>query len=178
MVVTNDPKYAEKVRLLRNMAFTQPRFRHEEAGYNFRMTGYQAAMGVVQAGKLEKVIAEKRRMAHTYNRYLKDVPGLQLPPELPWARNVYWMYAVNVRPEFGRTRDELIQSLAKDGVDTRTFFFPMNLQPCFQSQPGFRRTACPVAEELWKTGLYLPSGQTLTEEQIRFVSECVKKAAR
>ena len=177
MIVTNDERYAEKLRLLRNMAFTQPRFWHEEAGYNFRMTGYQAAMGCVQVGKLENVIAEKRRMAQAYNRHLQNMRGLQLPAELPWARNVYWMYAVNVKPEFGKTRDQLAQELKKDGIETRTFFCPMNIQPCFQSQPGFRRTSCPVAEGLWKNGLYLPSAQNLTEEQIAFIATSIRRAA-
>ena len=107
MVVTNDENLAERLRLLRNLGFTTPRFRHNVLGYNFRMTGYQAAMGVAQLNKIEQIISEKRRVAHSYNRYLNDVPGLQLPVELEWARNVYWMYALTVKPDFGLTRDQL-----------------------------------------------------------------------
>lgn len=174
MVVTNDERLAERLRLLRNLAFTQPRFRHEEAGHNFRMTGYQAAMGYVQAGKIEQIVAGKRRMADTYRRHLQDIRGLRLPPELPWARNVYWMYAVVVQPEFGRTRDALAQALRQAGIETRTFFCPMNLQPCFQRQAGFRPVACPVAERLWTSGLYLPSSPQLTEDQIAFIAESIR----
>ena len=79
MVVTNDESLAERMKLLRNLAFTKPRFWHEHAGYNFRMTGYQAAMGLVQLKKIDQIIAEKRRVAQTYTLYLNDVPGLQLP---------------------------------------------------------------------------------------------------
>ncbi len=176
MVVTNDEGHAESLRLLRNLAFTTPRFRHEIAGFNFRMTGYQAAMGVAQCAKLERTIAEKRRVAAEYSEFLAGVPGLQLPHEAAWARNVYWMYAVVVKPGFGVSRDELAARLRSAGVDSRTFFCPMNLQPCLQSIPGFRTEPCPVAEELWRSGLYLPSSTTLTRETIRSIAEAIRKA--
>jgi perosamine synthetase len=177
MVVTNDEALAERLRLLRNLAFTKPRFRHEVAGYNFRMTGYQAAMGLAQLRKLEMIVEEKRRVAHTYNRYLSDIPGLQLPVETDWARNVYWMYALVIKPEFGISRDQLMARLREEGIDTRTFFCPMNQQPCFQSQPGFREVSCPVADKLWETGLYLPSSCTLTEATIESIAESIQLAA-
>lgn len=176
MIVTNNDALADQVRLLRNLAFTVPRFRHELAGYNFRMTGYQAAMGVVQVGKLEKVVEAKRRMAHTYTRFLRDIPGLQLPYEADWARHVYWMYGLVIHPEFGITRDELATRLRKRGIDTRTFFCPMNAQPCFQSMPGFRQIPSPVADELWQCGLYLPSSQTLTESDIKQITTAVSES--
>lgn len=177
MVTTNNAALAEKMRLLRNLAFTQPRFWHQVAGYNFRMTGFQAAMGLAQLAKIESIIAEKRRVAQTYNKYLRDVPGLQLPTELDWARNVYWMYGVVVQPEFGITRDQLIALLKRDGIDTRTFFCPMNQQPCLQSIPSFRALPCPVADRLWETGLYLPSTHTLSEEAIMQIAARIHHAS-
>lgn len=177
MVTTNDEGFAERLRLLRNLAFTKPRFRHEEAGYNFRMTGYQAAMGLAQFRKIEQIISEKRRVAHTYNRYLSDIPGLQLPFEAEWARNVYWMYSIVVHPEFGMSRDQLMQSLHASGIDTRTFFCPMNQQPCLQKQTGFREVPCPVADRLWETGLYLPSTYTLQEETLKLVADSIRQAS-
>ena len=177
MVTTNNKDLAERLRLLRNLAFTQPRFRHEEAGFNFRMTGYQAAMGLVQFRKIEHIISEKRRVAHTYNNFLKDLDGLQLPHEADWARNVYWMYAVVVQPEFGITRDELMQQLRSEGIDTRTFFCPMNQQPCLLERPGFRAVSCPVADRLWETGLYLPSTYTLSEPVIKHIADVVRRAS-
>jgi perosamine synthetase len=178
MITTNNKKLAEKLRLLRNLAFTIPRFRHEEAGYNFRITGYQAAMGIVQCSKIEQIIASKKRMAVAYNECLSSIPGLQLPHEEDWARHVYWMYGVVVSPEFGISRDELVLRLREEGIDTRTFFCPMNIQPCFQSQPGFRRLECPVAEHLWERGLYLPSSSTLRESQIEFIADSIKKVSQ
>jgi perosamine synthetase len=173
MIVTNDSKLAEKLKLLRNLAFTTPRFRHEIAGYNFRMTGYQAAMGLIQCHKIEQVIEEKIRVAKTYDRFLKKVCGLQLPASSAIGRHVYWMYGVVVQPEFGISRDDLQTQLGDAGIDTRTFFCPMNLQPALQDQPGYRPVECPVAESLWQTGFYLPSSPKLTEQTIQGIAETI-----
>lgn len=174
MLVTDDKELADRVRLLRNLAFTTPRFRHELAGYNFRMTGFQAAMGTAQLKKIERFIEAKRRLAATYNRYLEGVAGIQTPAEEKWARNVYWMYGILVDGRFGISRDQLMQALAQSGIETRTFFCPMNLQPFLRSQKGYREVSCPVAERLWEQGLYLPSGTQVTEKQIRWITDKIK----
>jgi len=178
MVTTNDKKLDERLRLLRNLGFTNPRFRHEVAAHNFRMTGYQAAMGLAQLQKIEAIIEGKRRMASLYKRYLKDTPGLRLPVELDWARNVYWMYAVVVDPEFGVPRDQLTKALADAGIETRTFFCPMNQQPCLQEREGYRAISCPVADRLWTSGFYLPSTHTISEEKIQYIAETINKISK
>ena len=167
MVVTNDKNLAEKLRLLRNLAFTKPRFRHEVAGYNFRMTGYQAAMGVAQMKKIRKVIVQKRLMAKRYNSLLKNIKGVQLPHEAQWAKNVYWMYGILVKPEFGKTRGELMAHLEKNGIETRTFFCSMADQPCIRNLKGYKKVKTPVSDMLWEQGLYLPSSPNLTTSQIK-----------
>jgi perosamine synthetase len=174
MVVTNDEGLVKRLKLLRNLAFIEPRFRHEEAGYNFRMTGYQAAMGLAQTRRLDQIVGEKRRVAHTYSKLLSHVKGLQLPVERDWAKNVYWMYAVVVNPEFGMTRDQLAKRLKAQGVDTRTFFCSMSDQPCLQKIPGFRAIPTPVASRIWESGLYLPSTHTLSEADIQSVANTIK----
>jgi len=176
MITTNDKALAEKLRLLRNLAFTQPRFRHEAAGFNFRMTGLQAAMGLAQLRKIESILVEKRRVAQTYHELLSGIGGLSLPAELSWARNVYWMYGVVVEPEFGTSRVDLSRRLLDRGIETRTFFCPMNLQPCLQSQPGYRAIACPVAEGLWENGLYLPSSTNLSRQALEQIASAVRSA--
>ena len=174
MVVTDDDAFAQKLRLLRNLGFVTPRFRHEVAAYNFRMTGFQAAMGVVQTKKIEGIVAEKRKMAQMYHRYLNDIPGIQLPVEKEWARNVYWMYAIVIKPEFGN-RDALIKKLTEAGIETRTFFCPMNQQPFLMEKPDFRHIPCPVADSLWTNGLYLPSTHTLPEASIQYIANTIQQ---
>jgi len=177
MVTTDDDACAEKIRLLRNLAFTKPRFWHDHAGYNFRMTGMQAALGVAQLKRLEDFIDAKRNLAAMYRERLQDIPGLALPTEMSWARNVYWMYAIKLQPEFGISRDQLAQELLSYGVETRTFFCPMNQQPCLRPSSERGMPACPVADELWRTGLYLPSSTGLSEKTIEFITGRIAAAS-
>jgi perosamine synthetase len=174
MVTTSDDRLAERLRLLRNLAFGKPRFLHEEAGFNFRMTGYQAALGRAQLRKIESIIEQKRRVAHAYTSQLAEVDGIKTPVELEWARNVFWMYAIEVTDEYPLTRDELAGRLAEAGIESRTFFCPLSMQPFLRRQPGYRHVPCPVAERLWKTGLYLPSSITLSDEQIATIVERIR----
>jgi perosamine synthetase len=177
MVVTDDDALSERLRSLRNLAFGTPRFLHREAGFNFRMTGYQAAMGLVQLGKIGRFIDAKRRIAATYNRLLADVPGVRTPVEAEWAHHVYWMYAIELTDEFPVPRAELMQALSNAGIGSRTFFCPMNMQPFLREQPGARSVDCPVAERLWESGLYLPSSTTLADDDIGAVTGVIGSAA-
>ncbi len=174
MITTNNKKLYDQLCLLRNLGFTKPRFHHEVAAYNARMTGFQAAMGRVQLSKIDDIIERKRQIATWYNQHLADIPGLKLPVELPWAKNVYWMYAVEVLPGFGLTRDQLMAELYSEGVDSRTFFCSMSEQPALEER-GLLKTACPVAERIWRTGLYLPSSHSLKEKDIMTIAGKVKK---
>jgi perosamine synthetase len=176
MITTNNREFAEQLRLLRNLAFTEPRFRHELAGFNFRMPGYVAALGLAQFRKIEHIIEEKRRVARSYTEKLKDVPGLQLPVEKSWARNVYWMYGVVVNSDYGISRDTLVEVLDERGIQSRTFFCPMNQQPVLKDLAGFRELPCPVADKLWETGLYLPSAWNLSEKDIIAVADAMRQA--
>jgi perosamine synthetase len=175
MILTDNPAYAERARLLRNLAFQQPRFRHEAAGYNFRMTGMQAALGSSQLTRIEQFIEQKRRLARLYAQHLGGIAGIQLPAELPWARNVYWMYGITVNTPYPLSRDALMMHLRNSGVDTRTFFCSMADQPCLTQQEGYRAVPCPVADSLWQTGLYLPSSCDLAEESIARIAELIRE---
>lgn len=177
MVTTNDDAFAARIKLLRNLAFTEPRFKHELAGFNFRMPGFVAALGLAQFRKIEHIVEEKRRVAHRYNEKLKDIKGVQLPAELEWAKNVYWMYGIVIDPQqFGIDRNALVGALAESGIQTRTFFCPMNQQPVLDRIPGFREIPCPVADFLWENGLYLPSTWNLSDETIDFICDAIRRA--
>jgi perosamine synthetase len=175
-VTTQDDALAERIRLLRNLGFTQPRFRHDVLGFNFRMTGMQAAIGSAQLRRFDAIVAGKRRIAATYMQGLSGMPGLRLPVEMEWARNVYWVFGVVVEDAFGITRDELAARLERAGIETRTFFCPMSAQPCLHSVKGFRATPSPVADRLWETGLYLPSSHTLPDRDVQAVIQAVRGA--
>jgi perosamine synthetase len=178
MVTTGDDDLADRLRSLRNLAYgRQERLVHEDVGFNFRMTGYQAALGLAQLGRIEETLARKRRLAQVYDGLLEGVEGIRGPVEEPWARNVYWMYGVVLGDEVDRSREEVQARLRERGVDTRTFFCPMNLQPALRQVPGFRTEPCPIAERLWERGLYLPSSPGLDEATLERVIADLRWAA-
>lgn len=175
MVLTNNLEYAEKARSLRNLCFQRERrFYHTELGYNFRLTNLQAAVGLAQLERIDELVARKRWMGQAYTERLQSVPGLQLPVEEPWAKNVYWMYGVVLDENTGMNATEFAQRLWEQGVDTRPFFLGMHEQPVFLRHGLFKGEQYPVAERLARQGLYLPSGLTLTEEQIVAVSKVIE----
>jgi perosamine synthetase len=179
MIVTSDDEIADRARRLKDQAFSRERrFLHTEIGFNYRMTNIQAAIGLAQLENIERLVEARRRNAALYYSTLKGIPGLTLPVEKSWARNVYWMYSVVIEKEFGMSRDELMAFLKQKGVDTRTFFIPMHVQPAFRDMGLFRGERYPVSERLGENGLYLPSGSGLTAEQINTVCEAVKEAHR
>ena len=178
MVVTNDEEIAERAKSLRNLCFPKEKrvYLHSGVGYNYRMTNIQAAIGLAQFEKIDELAEMRRRNAHLYNECLKDIEGITLPVEKEWAKNVYWMYSILIEDEFGITRDELMMELEKRGIETRTFFIPMHEQPVFQKMGLFKGERYPVAEELARKGMYLPSSSGLKEEEIGYISDSIKEA--
>ena len=172
MVLCNDDKLSERLRLLRDQGFEEPRFVHRVMGFNYRLTNIQAAIGLAQTEKVKEKVARKREIAQTYSELLQGQPDITLPWEAPWAKNVYWMYGVLIGNGFGTTRDEVMRTLREKGVETRAFFYPMHRQPVYQDKDRrFPDTSgrYPVSDDLAARGLYLPSGLGLTITQIQEV---------
>jgi perosamine synthetase len=175
MVVTNDAALADRARRLKDLAHDPGRrFLHTELAFNYRMTNVPAAISLAQLEEFDRFILRKQRMAAAYKKGLAGVRGLTLPVEKSRARNVYWMYAVLVEDDFGMSRDELMKRLKERGIDTRTFFIPVHLQPVFSGDPDYKDVRCPVSDELGRRGFYLPSGLALTAAQIKEVCAAVK----
>lgn len=177
MVVTNSPELADKARYHRNLCFKLggPRdFIHYDLGYNYRFTNVQAAIGLGQLEKIDYYIECRRKIASLYSGFLKDIPGFRLPIERSGIFSVYWMYALLIdEKECGISRDDLAVGLKEQGIDSRLLFAPMHSQPLLE-QYGIKDTGkYPVTERLSKTGLYLPSSSSLTEEKIARICETV-----
>jgi perosamine synthetase len=178
MILTDDDRLAERCRSLRDLGF-QPRkrFVHEELGWNFRMSNLQAAVGLAQLERLDEFVARKRRMGERYTALLEGMPALQLPiRNASYANNIYWAYGVVLGEEFGFNAEEARTLLAQHKIGTRPFFWPMHEQPVFRRMGLFKGEAYPNAEYIARRGLYLPSGLALTDEQIDYVAQTVRKA--
>ena len=167
IIVTNNQAWAERAFFLENQGrYPENPYWHPELAYNYRMTNIQAAIGLAQLERIDEMLAIRCRNAAHYTRRLAEIPGLSLPPQMPWAENVFWMYSIIVEDEFGLERDALRVRLRQAGIDTRPFFYPVHTLPMYNT-----RQSLPVAEELSRRGLNLPSGATLTAEQVDFVCD-------
>jgi perosamine synthetase len=175
MVLTDDAALAERCFFLENQArHKENPYWHPEVGYNYRMTNIQAALGVAQLERIQELIAIRTRNAAHYERRLVKVPGLSLPPCAEWAENVYWMYSVLVEGEYGLGRDDLMARLRQRGIETRPVFYPIHTLPMYRVEGQ----SLPVAEELGRKGLNLPSGATLTPEQVDLVCDVLLELSR
>lgn len=173
MILTDDPGWYERARFLRDHAMSPTeRYYHPEIGFNYRLTNIQAALGLAQVERMDEFVRRKRENAALYAEHLRDIPGLTLAPEAPWAKNVYWMYSVLVGPEFPLSRDALMAALRQRGVDTRPFFRAIHTMPCHK-----RQETLPVAEDLAARGINLPSSVKLTPEQIAYVAQQIRELA-
>lgn len=176
MVLANSSVYAEKLRSLRNLCFRKERrFYHTELGNNFRFTNLQAAVGCGQFERVEELVRKKRWIGKVYNQRLKDIPGLTLPVEEAWAKNVYWMYGVVLDGQCGLDAKKFADKLKARDIETRPFFLGMHEQPVFKKMGFLKKGSFPVTERISKFGLYLPSGLTLKEKQIDTVCKAVRK---
>lgn len=176
MILTNDVALAENFRELRNLCFKPPRrFVHERLGWNLRMTNLQAALGVAQLERLDEFLIKKRWVGALYNELLKDLPGVQLPlAQTDFAENIYWVYGLVIDESFGDA-ESVMARLAKVGIGTRPFFYPMHQQPILREMGLFSGASFPIAERMYRQGFYVPSGLSLTEEQIVEVARQVRK---
>jgi perosamine synthetase len=177
MVTTNDAPFARVVRSLRDHAFHPDRhFWHEYVGFNYRMSNLQAAIGLAQTERITEIVAARRRLRGWYETRLRDCPGIVLPGEASGVRSVFWMYAVRIEPAFGSTCHDLRVELGLRGIETRSFFVPMHVQPVYLEQ--FRGQRFPVAEDLCGSGFYLPTSEGLDEADVDWICAQIRDIQR
>lgn len=170
MVMTNNPKLAERCQILRNLAFEpkERRFVHHELGWNYRMTNMQAALGLAQLEKIQQHVTKKRKIGNAYQKGLKEIAGFQLPlVKTEYAENIYWVFSLVADTQ--KLCEDTVEKLNAEGIGTRPFFWCMHEQPVFKNMGLFKNEKYPVAEKLARNGFYIPSGLGLTDENIKKV---------
>jgi perosamine synthetase len=175
MVITDNAKFAQRARDLRNLCFrTDRRFLHTEHGYQFRLTNMQAALGVNQVKRIEFIVDRKRRIAADYHERLSDIAGIQLPMEHDWAKSVFWVYSILLSDDRALDAVGFAAELRARDVETRPFFLGMHEQPVFHDLGLFRGETYPVTERIARKGLYVPSGLAISIDQIDAVCDSVR----
>jgi len=143
-------------------------FWHEQQAWNLRMSALEASLGLAQLERLNELVDLRRKNAKYYTEKLQDLKDfLVFPSEKKGVKSVFWMYGLVLKKG---NRDKLMKFLEKNGVETRTYFFPMHWQPIYKEKEAY-----PVADRLGKNGLYLPSSSQLTKKEKDRVVALVKK---
>ena len=177
MVLADDAAVAGRARSYRNLCFRpERRFYHTELGYNFRLTNLQAAVGLAQVERMDEFLRIKTRIGAQYRESLAGIPGLRFMPVRPWAKSVYWVYAVELDPPRGLEAVTVMERLRARGVGTRPFFMGLHQQPALRDLGLFAGEDYPHTEQAHRFGFYLPSGLTLTEALVEQVVGAVRES--
>jgi dTDP-4-amino-4,6-dideoxygalactose transaminase len=186
MLVTPDAEVGARLRRLREHgmnlsaaarnASRQPVVeKYLETGFNYRMTDIQAAIGLVQLGKLDRMVARRRQLAERYRRQLSSIPNLSMITDPDHGTTNYQSFWIMLPDESPVSRDEMLQRLAAAGISARRGIMAAHLEPAYSDHP---HAPLPVTERLTARSLILPLFHEMTEAQQDVVISEVHAALR
>lgn len=172
-IVTNDEKLYERMKLLKGQAVSpEKRYWHVDVGYNYRMTNMQAAIGLGQLENIDWHIAQRKRVADLYQKYLGGFEKYVKLQEVPEGfKSVYWMSNVVLQDAVEKERDDVMKEMEACNIEMRPVFYPMHIMPPYYDADA----SYPVAEKIAARGISLPSHAMLQEEDVKYVCDCLKK---
>ncbi len=179
MILTNDKKIFDKCSSYRNLCFGSgsDRFNHNEIGWNYRMTNLQAAMGYGQLKNISWIIRRKREIGKRYISILKNCKKIFIQPqEFKYAKNIFWVFGILIKKNIKINREKVVNYLSQNNIQTRPFFYPMHRQKIFKKLKLFpKNQRYKNADFLSKNGFYLPSGLGISNSEIDYVGNTLKR---
>ena len=186
MITTDNAEWAARLRRLREHGMNvSAAERHAsarpileaylETGYNYRMTDIQAAIGLVQLGRLGEIVAQRRRLAARYHELLADAPGAVPVRDPVHGRTNFQTFWVLLTDEFGVGRDETLAALAAAGVSARRGIMAAHLEPAYADVSP---APLPVTERITRDSLILPLHHALTDDDLDQIVETFRSLAR
>ena len=173
-VTANDTKVVDHIRYLSTQAKDDPHYYiHHQIGYNYRMTNLQAALGVAQFEELPEFIRRKQRNYELYKEVFKDFELAELMPFREGTSSNKWFYSLKInRDKISATMREIITALHEKGIETRAIWGLINEQKPYEGEETYKLEKAPYyAARI----LNIPSSTQITEDEIAFVAEEVKK---
>lgn len=168
MLVSNDAALMARARKLSTQAREAARhYEHVEVGFNYRMSNVLAGIGRGQLRVLDERVRQRRRVFERYQQALSDIPAIRWMPEPEGYLTTRWLTCFTLAGEDATARcDALMRSMERHLIEVRPVWKPMHLQPLFQNAPYFPHAdGVDVSRQLFETGVCLPSGSNLSEEQ-------------
>jgi perosamine synthetase len=176
MLLTNNKKLNEKFKDYRNLCFgsKKNRFNHYDISWNYRYTNIQAALGISQLKRINRIIKKKHEIGNYYYNNFKNIKNIILQPnKLSYCKNIYWVFGIVIKKNSKINTDSVIQKLTDNNIGTRPFFWPMHKQDAFKKKNYFKNISLPNSEFISKNGFYLPSGLGLTRTELKFIKDTV-----
>lgn len=190
-VVTDNAKWADKLRLLRSHGmehdhskFVTPAdednqgiwyYEQQMLGFNYRMTDFQAALLVSQLSRIDSFIARRKEIVKRYNKAFKDVPEIIVQQEIPESDTSRHLYIIRlVFDKLTCTRREFFNAMSAENVQCQVHYIPVYWMPVYQDM-GYKKGLCPVAEDIYKGTMSIPLYPKLTNEDVDSVIEAVLK---
>ena len=170
MLVSNNKEAIEKARFWATQAReNKPYYEHKEIGYNYRMSNISAGIGRGQLKVLDERVEKKRYIYDYYKKELADIEEIHFMPENEWDYSNRWLSAITLSG--GITPTEVLDALEKENIEGRHLWKPMHLQPVFQE---YEYVGGKVSENLFNTGLCLPSDTKMTDEDLQRTCDVIK----
>lgn len=170
MVTTDDEVLAQRLRLLRNHGMSA-RYHHEIVGWNWRLSEVQAAIGCVQMGRLDQILATKRANAEVMADLLTGIDGVTAPVRPPDRDHPFMLYTIQVE---GGRRDAISAALTAAGIENRIYFPPIHRQPVFADLPDPR---LPVTDAAADRILSLPFHSRVEPDDLALMADVIRAAA-
>jgi perosamine synthetase len=149
----------------------------EDIGFNFRMTDMQAAVGIVQLGKLDGWNDRRIAIAQEYGRRLSGISGLRLPVAAPNVKHVFHIYCVCLEDDFPLSKEDFMWDLyAQRRIKVWSHYTPIHLSTAYRNL-GHKAGECPVAKAMYKRYVSLPIHPRLTDEAIDYLTRSVREVA-
>jgi perosamine synthetase len=179
-ITLDDPALEHRARLLKGQGVDPDRrYFFPITGYNYRITNLCCAILCAQMERARQIVERRRQIFARYRQALDGIPGLGFQPVATWAEPSPWLFCATVDPAaYGVSRDELMQRLDAQGIETRPFFVPLHALPPFRNEARARGDDLPVTDQLAAQGLNLPTYNGLTDAQVDRIAAAIRGVAR
>lgn len=181
MLISNDTESLKRARFLATQSRDPaPHYQHSEKGYNYRLSNILAGIGRGQMEVLDERVRARRLIFSQYYQELSHLPGLQFMPELENTFSNRWLTALTIDEQAaGVSSRTLLEALTHENIEARPVWKPLHLQPLFKDVKYYsHKVDQSVSDELFLSGICLPSGSNLSEEELSRVTECIKSTMK
>lgn len=173
-LICPDRESADRVKFLATQAReARPYYYHEVIGYNYRLSNISACIGCAQMEVVREHVGRRREIHTLYRDLLADLPAVKVHdnPSAHYNSN-FWLSTIIIDPESGVTPEQARQHLAAANIESRRIWRPMTMQPVYADAPS---TLDGTGRRIFDTGLCLPSGSSLTDDEIRRVVSVLRE---